>query len=645
MFKSLWEVVEREVSGPAAKLTVAEIARYHRIQASPGFRHAAAWVHQHLAAAGLSVRTLTFPANTETSFWSASSFQEWEASAATLHLIEPADKAQKLADYRDVPLNLIVRSLPFDGEAEVVVLERGEDAAEYEGLDVAGKVVLARGNVKRVHDLAVRRRGALGILYDGMAELEWVRPAWELPDTVQYTSFWWYEQEPRGFGFALTPRQGEALRRLAREHTLRVRAHVASRLFDGEIEVVEATIPGTTDEEIVMVAHLCHPLPSANDNGSGVAALMEVARALHALIERGDLAQPRRSIRFLWLPEMTGTFAYLAAHEARIPCMVAGLNLDMVGQDQDQCGSSFLIERPPDALTNFTDELLTCLRKRLLPEVQSFSNVGGYPLFRYADVPFSGGSDHYIFSDPTVGVPMPMLIQWPDRYYHTSDDTPDRVDPAMMARVGRLAAVYAYWLAQAGDREARWLASEMSAQFRQLIIVDVQDAVTCCDEEETLNREVLRKKLAYRIARHHKALETVKRLAPIDVTPWSQKDTEFAESEWTHAAALIPDRSLAAVADVEGSAGVPVRCFPGPVQIGAFVDQLNEAGRDRWYDLQKRLGDVSRILPVLAEYWADGHRTIAEIAGLVKQETGRESTALLVEYFSELSKLGLIKVR
>lgn len=642
MFQSLWRSISDEVSGPAAAQVVSEIARFHRIQASPGFRAAAEWVRERLALAGLEAHIRAYPANGSASFWSATSFQEWEARGATLHLVEPSEQARKLADYRDLPLSLVARSLPFDGEAEVVVLEKGEDAQEYEGIDVRGKVVLARGNAQRVHDLAVRRRGAVGLIRDGMKEVEPVRPLWSLPDAVEYTSFWWQGQEPAGFGFALPPREGERLRQLAREHVLKARVYVDARLYDGTFEVVEAVLPGTGEEEVVLVAHLCHPQPSANDNASGAAALLEVARALHTLVGRGDLSSPRRTIRFLWLPEMTGSFAYLAANERRIRRMVAGLNLDMVGQDQEQCGSSLLIEQPPDALANFTGALLACLRERLLPEVKTHGGLGGYPLFRYADTPFSGGSDHYIFSDPMVGVPMPMVIQWPDRFYHTSADTPDRVDPRMLGRVGVLAAVYAYWLAQAGEAEAGWLAREVSARFRQQAIAMVQAAVTRGDEEDRVGRAALRHQLEYRVARHREALASVRRLASVDVSRRQAADGDFAMAEWSAVADFLPERAVSTPEEVEGADLIPHRRFPGPVAAAGAVAREDEAGRDAWWELTRRIGKVSRTLPALAEYWADGRRSVGQIAALVREETGLEATGMLVEYFSRLADWGLV---
>ena len=245
-----------------------------------------------------------------------------------------------------------------------------------------------------------------------------------------------------------------------------MRAHVESRLYDGRLEVVSALIQGETEEEVVLTAHLCHPQHSCNDNASGSAAALEAARTLNVLIRDGRLPQPKRGIRFLWVPEMTGTYAYLANNEEDIPRMIAGLNLDMVGENQDLCKSSFLIEQPPMSMPSFAPALIERIRQELMTGTRSHSGKGGYPLFRHAVTPFSGGSDHYILSDPSVGVPTPMLIQWPDKFYHTSEDTLDKVDPASLSVVGDLAATYLYFLANAGTDEATWLGYEMASRYK-----------------------------------------------------------------------------------------------------------------------------------------------------------------------------------
>jgi hypothetical protein len=304
----------------------------------------------------------------------------------------------------------------------VVLLEQGESAEEYANLDVRGKIVFSGGDAARVHALAVERFGALGLITDRIAELPPIRERYDLLDALQYTSFWWTSAEQtKGFGFVLTPREGDRLRRLLQGSTepVRVHARIDARLYDGEMEVVSALLPGTgeTDEEALIVSHLCHPQPSANDNASGAATALECARTLHRLIEDGLLPRPKRSIRVLLPPEITGSYCYLATHTERIPRTVAALNLDMVGENQDLCKGPLLAERPPAAGAGFAGDLLAALLTEMArQDARNLAGTSGYALFKWAVTPFSGGSDHYLFADPTVGIPCPMLIQWPYKF-------------------------------------------------------------------------------------------------------------------------------------------------------------------------------------------------------------------------------------
>ncbi len=671
--RSILEPIWQSFSGQAAWQTVSDLSRFHRIQASPGYRQAAHLVHEQLSQSGFEAEILSFSADEQTSFWASPSFQEWDCQAATLHLVEPAAQAGRLADFRADPISLIQRSTAFDGEVEVVLLKDGDKETDYEGIDVAGKVVLTSGDVRDVWEQAVARRGAVGILFDGMRTVQPVRPEGDLADVRQYTSFWWQPGGPHCFGFVLTPRQGRALRRLlAEEAAVRVRAHVDSRLYDGALEVVSATIPGEVDEEVLVVAHLCHPQPSANDNASGAAAALEAARTLHALIAAGQLAPTRRTIRFLWLPEMTGSYAYLSSHEAVLDRLVAGINLDMVGEDQGQTGSAWLIEHPPDAAASFVSDLLARLRAEL-PALQGMSDVspsytglGAVPLYRQAEVPFSGGSDHYILSDPTVGVPTPMLIQWPDRFYHTAADTPDRTDPQSLARAGTLAAGYAYWLATAGVKETTWLGYEMAARFKQGLVKAAQSAVTeawALDDAEALARTLadLDRRLAYRLDRHQAALASLERLAPAQclIADLFDQAERLANQELAWAAEAIelhadeaglpalPDLPSPELSDEERTAAglIPARQVRGPIPLQNHLFRLDDADREAWRALQKaRKGRPHYTLSVLALYWADGQRSVLDIADLVELETGERDVELLLKYFELLEKLGFVTV-
>jgi aminopeptidase-like protein len=49
----------------------------------------------------------------------------------------------------------------------------------------------------------------------------------------------------------------------------------------------------------------------ANDNASGCAAILETARVIKKLADEGKTPPLKRSIRFLFVPEISGTIAYL----------------------------------------------------------------------------------------------------------------------------------------------------------------------------------------------------------------------------------------------------------------------------------------------------------------------------------------------
>src|SRR5699024_10850671 len=107
-------------------------------------------------------------------------------------------------------------------------------------------------------------------------------------------------------------------------------AWIDAEIHDGSIEVVEATLPGKSEETILICAHLCHPHASANDNASGVSGAMETMIALHDAIAKGKLAPLEKQVKMILVPEFTGTFHYL--YDGRKwERYVAAINMDMIG--------------------------------------------------------------------------------------------------------------------------------------------------------------------------------------------------------------------------------------------------------------------------------------------------------------------------
>ena len=657
------DLIRRTYRDEVAHRHVVAISRFHRIQASPGFRAAADYVVAQLVMAGVQVAVKRFPADGIARFWSTPSFLEWTCDDARLALLdERGEASETLCDFAAVPISLIQRSIPIDGEFTVVALggKDGKDEADYEGVDVAGKLVLTNAPVAMVQECAVRRHGAAGILFDGMKAGG--RSELDLPDARQYTSFWWAGQvQPDGWGFVVSPRQGQKLRAaLADGKPVRVRVKIVSRFYRGSFEVVEGFIPGSgeSDQEVLLVSHLCHPQPGAHDNGSGAAALVETAATLARLIRDGSLPPPRRGIRFIWPPEMTGTFAWLAEHEADVQRgrWIAGLNLDMVGADQCQTGSTWQLVDLPQAGAAFADHLLAWLREPFLGgETSGFAQKPG--ACRHEETPFSVGSDHYILADPTVGIPSPMLIQWPDKFYHTSADTPDRVSADSLGRSGALAAAYAAWLATAGDREVDWLAHLMLSRFATEADRQAMRAIEAAREtgdagERARIRRDCERGSRFRAERMVAALASLLRLAPgiseqiagwrDAVTAASARADAWVRSEIDDAPA--PDCPAAAWR-VEAATLIPRRLFLGPIDVGMSLQADAQHLVPAYWELSDKASGSFYEHGALLQYWADGKRTVAEIADLAEIETGQPADELVLRYFKLLAEAGTIELK
>jgi len=683
MLESIIELAKKEVSGERAMSLVTRIASHHRIQSSPGFRAAVSFCEKTAQSYGLETEVHSFKADGKTAYWGYLIPREWEATSATLELLEPEGK--KLADFSECKISLIQRSAPAHLDSVgIVVLNDGLEKEEYARTDVRGKLVLTKADIDRVHGLAVEQFGATGIVFDGMREVAPGRSRLDLPDARQYTSFWWEPGNKKCFGFVLSPRQGDWLRALAFSGArLRARVKVDSSFREGKMEVLSCFIPGKTLEEVVLVSHLCHPEPSANDNASGCASVLEAMRVIRTLLEKRGVRPLKRGVRALLLPEMTGSIAYLATNEERLEDMVCALNVDMAGENQELCGSTFLLESPPDASRGFSRELGGFIMKRLFKGVSSSSGTGDILQQRLEIRPFNGGSDHMIFSDPDVGVPCPSLCQWPDRFYHTTMDTPDKVDPAMLGAAATLAASYALFVAAAGEREARWLGVEMLAALKCDIAGETAARLGSAIEERTAAGDELaklREKLSYVVERYKDGFERLGRLGLTsdgilqlkeDANEWVRR--EFSEAERNFIGLLGRSRARTRLERAHGgpaktgtvratrgkggkggdAAGsrlsglVPARVLKGPSGHGAvartFISQLDRSSREKLWELFRKSGKTPRALQHLPWYWVNGKRSLAEIADLVELETGMRDNAFLESYFLTLERVGLAK--
>jgi aminopeptidase YwaD len=646
--------LQRRVSGAAALGYLTDLSQMHRIQSSPGYRQAAAYVADCLASWGIEPEVYRYPAKVGANFWSCPSFEEWWADEGWLDLVSPPDQARRLADWEAVKLSLVPRSASWEGEAPLVHVPDGRQDSQWEGVEAAGAVVLTRSPGFAETARQAQARGAAALLFYGMRDVAGLPAAegHDLPDAIQYVSFWYFDREtPHQTAFAISPREGRRLVALIEQAQAsgqpapRVCGRVRARFGSSEFSVISATFRGTLPDEVLIISHLCHPQPFANDNASGVAAALEAVRVLAALRAEGQLTPPLRTLRFLWLPEMTGTYAYLQQREAEgtLGRLLCGLNLDMVGERQEVTGSVLLLERPSEAIPGFATDLIAALRQALFAEASSHGNRGRFPTVRLAETPFSGGSDHMILSDPTVGCDTPMLIQWPDRFYHTTADTVDKSDPASLARAATLAATYGWWVASASSRQVHWLAHELHSRWRSRVMAEAQIARSAglLATEVASNTVPASARLRFLTDRQQATMERLRRLDPeFDPLPWRLSAGQFALEELSCLDDAKGVMEWPPQEDFGGAANrIPRRVQRGPLMMG--LSALSAEQRAQIRTLSTLTPDPA-LTGTLVQYWIDGHRTLSEVAEAVALEIGFWCPDFVKGYCDWLVEVGAV---
>lgn len=333
-----------------------------------------------------------------------------------------------------------------DAEAEVVFAGYGIRAPEkrhddYEGLDVKGKIVMAvRGGPSR-SDLLEERfigyksataadLGAKGFLLvegdsavPGTIQEQYHREA--LPAV-------WLSRAAADDLFARAGKGDLASQVRALEEGKRasfplegVRARLAinARLLkDRPLRNVVGLWPGETDEFVVLGAHLDHVgqdaagnvYNGADDNASGSAMLLEVARAI---AEEGK--RFRRSILFVWFAGeeqgLLGSWAFVRTPPVPLEKIAVMINADMVGQGNAtlRVGGAEVYPREAAFLGNFA--------------------VEGFDVKPFRAEP---NSDHYPFQ--ASGIPAFFLhTEGPHPNYHQPGDDWKHIKPDLLETAGR----------------------------------------------------------------------------------------------------------------------------------------------------------------------------------------------------------------
>ena len=266
--------------------------------------------------------------------------------------------------------------------------------------------------------------------------------------------------------------------------TLKVR--VKTNIYSSEELTIVADIKGSEmpEERLVFSAHIQEP--GANDNATGVGLALEMA-SLTAKFIKQQQYEPKRTLTFLWGDEIISTQRYVQEDSIRAKYINWGISLDMVGEDTEKTGGTFLIEKMPDPSAIWTrgndkhtewggsKMKLEQMKPHYLNDflIYKFKQQGKRANWIVGTNPYEGGSDHVPFLRQNI--PSVLFWHFTDQFYHTDNDRIDKVSKTTLKNVGTTALIAAYTLLNADKKVAKSIllnletaaVSRLNEEFKQ----------------------------------------------------------------------------------------------------------------------------------------------------------------------------------
>jgi aminopeptidase YwaD len=495
--EDLLQKIAQEVSGSICFEHIRFLSTLNRIWGSRDYHRAAQYCVDKCVEYGLKeakIEKFSIKTGRE-SFWmhSTGGHVPWDLKRGEFRLVEPSPML--ISHYENAPSAIAPMSRSSDVVAELVYVGRGDAVEDYEGKDVRGKIVLVEGGTHaRAHELAVHRFGALGTVHfyeDSGQYLE--------SEGIYWANINPWSQDGKKestFGINISFSQGKFLKGLlADKRKVVVSVKIEAELIqDGNFELATAVIPGTEEpeEEFIFYAHLDHPKPGAHDNASGDATLLEIARTLASLIQKGIIPAPRRSIRFMWVPHMSGLNMYFFSHQEKLGKVKAGCNVDCVGANPARFPTQFHVALPPHSLpaylTDITMNLVDYVNSLILQEKDMlFSPEGSRNLFSIALTPYQGSSDEYTANTRSMNIPSIYFYDDPLPPRHNQINFLEYLDRTNLNRVCYLGAIISYAFAATGEETAPGLMMEMEYRAKTRLereLAKARHLIECSSAED-----------------------------------------------------------------------------------------------------------------------------------------------------------------
>ncbi len=359
----------------------------------------------------------------------------WQKGITTGEVVTPIHRSLYVGTYGWVP--------GTPGPIEVPVADLGAIDSGHPTLpaEVRGTAVLVdlKSNALSTTYVGARMQVAQKLAQAGAAAMLIVS---DKPDRMLYTSaFLFYPRGPLPV-FSIANEDAALLRRLRSKAEVKVRLDSQNSFIDHPVTErnVVADLEGTDPSQMVLLtAHFdsWDQAQGANDNGAGVAVVLEAARILKSMGLR-----PRHTLRFVFFSgeeqSDLGSKAYVEQHKSELDNLWAVINTDHGAQ------------APLGLQLYGRDDLRPATEKVLKPLTPIAANQ------IIMDAAFDSDEEAFM----VVGVPTYSIAVEDADYnfrHHTIIDTFERIDPRMLGLQTAIMAVCGYSFADAEQRPGRRL--------------------------------------------------------------------------------------------------------------------------------------------------------------------------------------------
>lgn len=455
------EVINNKFNGDLAFKTTAFIEKYWRVAGNTGFNNTIYRIENQLKNVGFIKEENASPTEALTYRIEKRPLKHptWEPVNASVKIIGNNEFLLKYETNRNmIALNSF--STPKGGiDAEVIYIS---DLRNINKTDVKGKIVFAEFSPSELIHYGVFEGGAVGVL--SYSNPNYVQPE-KNTTSIQFRSIP-FDEVKKPWAIAMSYASKEALKQNLSQGKATVHVDVETKIFPSEELTLIADIKGSKkpNERLVFSSHIQEP--GANDNASGVGLALEMATLTAKLIKAKNLKLDR-TLTFLWGDEIISTERYIKDDSIRAKGVKWGISLDMVGENTNKTGGTFLIEKMPDPSAIWTRGYdkhtewggSTLTLEQMMPHylndflIEKFKTQSKLTNWVIETNPYEGGSDHAPFLEHNI--PSVLFWHFTDQFYHTDNDRLDKVSKITLKNVGSAALVSAYTLLNSNEITAK----------------------------------------------------------------------------------------------------------------------------------------------------------------------------------------------